>query len=251
MKYFLTRVRLWLISLLGVQSLEGHFFLSGKLLPGSRVIDAGANHGRFAVTFADQYQCEVIAIEPDPQNFALIPVHPKIHRVQAALGFQAGIGVLLKSEDSTAHRLCKKLDSVNDDHREVATVTLSSLMAEYHWDSVDLLKLDIEGMEWDVLNSLSDAELRRFAQVTVEFHDFCGLMPRSGATWEVYCRFARLGFFEVEDPYSNSYNVLFVNTAGPLDYRERWLMTFIFATVWWSRKWDRVCAFVRNCFRLI
>jgi|GEM_PF-598672 len=34
-----------------------------------------------------------------------------------------------------------------------------------------LLKIDIEGGEWDVFNAVDDAILRRFAQVVCEFHD--------------------------------------------------------------------------------
>ena len=45
-------------------------------------------------------------------------------------------------------------------------------------DRVALLKLDIEGSEIDVLGGAGPDLLRRFDQITAEFHDFCGITPR-------------------------------------------------------------------------
>ena len=40
------------------------------------------------------------------------------------------------------------------------------------WDFVDLVKMDIEGMELEMLNSIPDSVLARIGQMSVEFHDF-------------------------------------------------------------------------------
>ena len=39
-------------------------------------------------------------------------------------------------------------------------------------DANDLLKVDIEGAEWDLFDSLSDEDFAKIGQITVEFHDF-------------------------------------------------------------------------------
>ena len=45
-------------------------------------------------------------------------------------------------------------------------------MESFELEKVDVLKLDIEGAELDVLESIPDSLLRKIDQITVEFHDF-------------------------------------------------------------------------------
>jgi hypothetical protein len=49
------------------------------------------------------------------------------------------------------------------------SLTLSNILARIDGEQL-ILKIDIEGDEWDVLNSLSSAELSRFSQIIGEFH---------------------------------------------------------------------------------
>ena len=51
-------------------------------------------------------------------------------------------------------------------------VTLSSIIEDIPAENDLLLKIDIEGWEWEVLNSISDAEISRFRQIIGEFHGF-------------------------------------------------------------------------------
>ena len=51
-------------------------------------------------------------------------------------------------------------------------VTLSSIVSDIPDKNDLLLKIDIEGWEWEVLNSISDAEVSRFRQIIGEFHGF-------------------------------------------------------------------------------
>lgn len=49
-----------------------------------------------------------------------------------------------------------------------ATRTLDDFIAERRLDSVDLLKIDVEGAERDVMNGLSDENLARVRQLIIE-----------------------------------------------------------------------------------
>jgi len=51
-------------------------------------------------------------------------------------------------------------------------VTLSSIIENIPDENDLLLKIDIEGWEWEVLDSISDSELSRFRQIIGEFHGF-------------------------------------------------------------------------------
>lgn len=73
--------------------------------------------------------------------------------------------------------------SIRQDHRnvendtvrtyEVEALTLSSLKTEIGRDSIDFLKLDLEGAEYDLLPSLDKDDLAPFKQVFIEFHHHC------------------------------------------------------------------------------
>jgi len=58
----------------------------------------------------------------------------------------------------------------------VDTITLPALMASLHIEQWDVLKLDIEGAEYDVLMAI-DGPIAR--QISVEFHEHC--FPRGDA----------------------------------------------------------------------
>jgi hypothetical protein len=62
---------------------------------------------------------------------------------------------------------------------EVRAVTLSGFLAAAGLNRVDLVKFDIEGAEIEVLDSCSDEFLTAVPQLTIEFHDFLDLTPRS------------------------------------------------------------------------
>lgn len=56
--------------------------------------------------------------------------------------------------------------------------TLSGVLREHAVPSVDLLKIDVEGAEWDVLQGIEDADWPRLRQLVIEVHDADGRVAR-------------------------------------------------------------------------
>ena len=76
------------------------------------------------------------------------------------------------------------------------TTTFESLCSQYFAGRpIDICKIDIEGAEYDLLDSSPDDLLRRVRYLLMEFHD-------DSKTPAVITRFARLGFSELTE--SNS-----------------------------------------------
>ena len=75
----------------------------------------------------------------------------------------------------------------------VEMITLARLFELLGTDRVDLLKVDIEGAEWDVLSTLTPAVAQRIDQITVEFHDFMDPAERP-RTEQCIARLEGLGF---------------------------------------------------------
>ena len=64
---------------------------------------------------------------------------------------------------------------------EVRTLTPIALLDHLGLDSADILKLDIEGAEYELLQSISADELVPFRQIFIEFHHHmpCIAIPKS------------------------------------------------------------------------
>lgn len=76
----------------------------------------------------------------------------------------------------THHKLCKfsKLKIVASEPSNATEISISDILRKCKIESDDdlLLKIDIEGAEWEIFSAVDDAILRQFRQIICEFHDF-------------------------------------------------------------------------------
>jgi Methyltransferase FkbM domain len=67
--------------------------------------------------------------------------------------------------------LLRFLDRITEGQEvECSLVTLSAVMREYRIETIDLLKIDVEGAELDVLNGIAAADWPRIRQISMESH---------------------------------------------------------------------------------
>jgi FkbM family methyltransferase len=76
----------------------------------------------------------------------------------------------------------------------VRSVSFEDLLAEIGVSRIDLLKLDIEGAEYDVFASISDKTIKNIGQIIVEFHHYCLKGVTEADTRRVVNRITGLGF---------------------------------------------------------
>jgi FkbM family methyltransferase len=148
--------------------------LQYDLGPDSIVLDIGGFAGQWASDIVAMYGCRVHVFEPVPafaarveQRFArnpLVTVHPY---GLAAVGGFVGLAV---SGDASSHVRAEQLGG------EVVSVLLrtpAEVLRELGIDSVDLMKLNIEGAEYDLLDHLLDTGIiARIVELQVQFHAF-------------------------------------------------------------------------------
>jgi FkbM family methyltransferase len=67
---------------------------------------------------------------------------------------------------------------------ECAVTTVSAVLREHALDAVDLVKIDVEGAEWEVLLGIDEQDWPRLRQLVLEVHDVDGRAQRVRALLE-------------------------------------------------------------------
>lgn len=189
-----------------IDFVEKHSFCANALHPASQVVDLGANHGAFAHEIIARYGCRVLAVEPVPSLVASMPQHPNLTLEPAAVSRDGSPVILHLNEQGCAS---EQFGETGVHRLEVPGVRFPDLLARHNVDRVALLKVDIEGAEVGLFESLDDATLARLDQITIEFHDF--LMPEMRADVDaIDARLAGLGFQRVAFSLDNT-DVLYLH----------------------------------------
>lgn len=144
------------------------------------IVDAGANIGLFALWAARAIPTtRIIALEPYPETFHLLQeniransLQHRILPVQRALAGEAGERQMSSLGDSPTHRLI--LGGPKPPPGPSVTVkcsTLADFLQERQLQSVDLLKMDVEGSEWEILFGTPASVLQKVRHIVLEYHE--------------------------------------------------------------------------------
>ena len=176
---------------------DGREYEMGDLGPAPVVIDAGAHVGVASSWFARRYPgALVLAFEPNPDTFALLQGNLRRNGLSRVLPFNAAVapaaGVVplwTVPGDTWGDATLPLAWHAGQPVRRLETpaVTLSSLLA----GPVDLLKLDIEGVETAVLAEAAP-RLGRVRRLVLEFHG--GSDNPANRIEEVLATLKRAGF---------------------------------------------------------
>lgn len=122
-----------------------------------RVLDIGAHIGIFS-RLALTKGCEVISVEPEEKNFELLKVNAgRAKHIKKAVTSAKTAFLEVHSWRGELHKLGQKGVMVD-------TIHLDDLLDKH----VHLLKMDIEGGEYDAL--MTSKRLDRVDQITMEYH---------------------------------------------------------------------------------
>jgi FkbM family methyltransferase len=138
------------------------------------IVDAGANVGIASIYFTHRYpDAKVIAVEPEASNFAAlvknVQPYPAIIPVQAALWNRDGEISIGEPDPSCGRVGAVAFFTHEGEGSKVRAITMRTLMKEMQVQSVDLLKVDIEGAEKEVFENCDWIDDVRC--MMVELHD--------------------------------------------------------------------------------
>jgi len=177
------------------------------LQPGGTFVDVGGNKGDFALLAAKTAgpKGKVVCVEPEPENFSWITRSVKlngydnIQLCNVALSDHEGEAALHLGAKSGFHTLLSGAPERDHGFVMVKTRTLDGLLRESKTDSVNILKIDVEGAELQVLRGAVET-IRANPQLII----FLDLHPVLGVNvFEVFDFLSSLGFgvFEMHPPY--------------------------------------------------
>ena len=137
--------------------------------PSGVLLDLGANIGMTSVWLAKKFSfTQVIAVEPDPNNAALVRQNLELNGItsqvlEAAIGPKEGPARFESSELSNLGRLSEDGSSV------VPMINVDTIIKKFEVKSFALIKIDIEGGEQDLFDGPTPWLARTHA-IIIEFH---------------------------------------------------------------------------------
>ncbi|WP_158587727.1 FkbM family methyltransferase [Algoriphagus lacus] len=138
------------------------------------IVDAGANVGYSPVWFASKFpSAKIYAIEPVLSNFRILEKNtgknPCIIPIQAGLWYE---NVNLKIHDPKIGSWGFETHAADPVEKAgVEGITISGLMERYGLSRIDLLKIDIEGAEFELFKYNSSEWLSKVNMMMIEVHD--------------------------------------------------------------------------------
>ena len=144
------------------------------------ILDCGANVGIFSVwAAARRPDARIVALEPFPATFAALEANirdnhlaNRVRCVQVGLAAEPGERLIRTAGDSPDRQLVLgETAETSDQTVAVQCLDLAACLQRHGLDDLDLLKMDIEGSEWEVLLSTPPEVLFRIRHIQLEYHE--------------------------------------------------------------------------------
>ena len=137
------------------------------------VIDIGAHIGLFSLLVSQLCKTgKILSFEPVSENFDLLVSNLKLNHIKNILPFNMAVSKnsgrldLFLNNDQSAHSIfSKSSESIN-----VESTSLQKIFEEHKISSCKILKLDCEGAEYEIIDSLPSEYLDKIQNMVIEYH---------------------------------------------------------------------------------
>ena len=195
------------------------------------MLDIGANIGAYSIGAAGIGAIKIFSVEPGPlfdrmkSNISLNSLEGIITPIK--LGLSSKPGKMRWYEDlnnpGNAHLVISK-DSLSfekiptqfgDSFVEVDVITLDRLVEINNIENIDLIKIDVEGMEWEVLSSGKEFIERCLPVIVAETHRVASDMMRYDCMTPLFNYLYSLGYESYS--FKNGHFIKFIYPNFDLD----------------------------------
>ena len=137
------------------------------------IIDIGAHIGLFTI-YVSQFcnDCRIYCYEPIKENYDLLVDNIKLNNIKNTTIYQkdvtdkSSIVRIFLNQDNAAHSIFTESNKYED----IESISLKDIFDSNKIQKCDLLKLDCEGSEYIILNSLPDFYFQRIKKIVMEYH---------------------------------------------------------------------------------
>jgi FkbM family methyltransferase len=141
------------------------------------IMDVGANIGMATLYYSQLYpKAKIIAIEPESSNYKMLVKNcSNLMNVTLIEGALWSAERPLVIQDPSAEKWMYTVAEVRSPSasglQEVRAVTVPGIMKSLGVDHIDILKIDIEGAEYELFNNGAQTWLGAVGQIVIELHD--------------------------------------------------------------------------------
>jgi FkbM family methyltransferase len=192
------------------------YFTNGIIVkPGFTVVDVGANIGAFSILAASIVgpSGRVVAFEPMPDTFERLKENVALNDLDnvecrhAAIDAEEGV-ITLRTSKKSAYASAHDVNGNASGEAETTApcLTLERVFEDHRLDRIDLLKVDCEGSEYGIFESLRPELAARIKQIAMEVHPVRGKTPSglqatlTALGFEVHCGYPWTAFNRGEGP---------------------------------------------------
>lgn len=144
------------------------------------VVDLGANIGAFTIFAAKiALNGKVFAFEPERSNYQQLVKNIDLNKLKNSFPYKLGVAhkkctlpLFLSNENKGAASI---YESHSEKKEKINCMILEEIFKLCNIENIDILKMDIEGAEYDVLFSTPKHIFKRINCIVLEFHDFLNL----------------------------------------------------------------------------
>jgi FkbM family methyltransferase len=143
------------------------------------IIDAGANIGLASIVFSKAFpDAEIICVEPDSGNFNSLKLNTnnlKVKLLKKAVWncvTQLEIDKNFRDGQDWSIQVKELSKTKTSTKNIIETVTITGILVDKKWNSIDLLKIDIEGAERFIFDDQYDISFLCLTKcIAIEIHD--------------------------------------------------------------------------------
>jgi FkbM family methyltransferase len=147
------------------------------------IIDIGANEGFYSIKIKGYNpKCRVIAVEPNPYVFDILKRNIKSNNISNIILVNKAIGL---KNGKISFEIVEEVSAIGAGNLRIVnrpwlkdefvkiinvdSITFEKLCQEYNINKIDILKIDVEGMETDIIRNSKNI-LKRVNRIVLERH---------------------------------------------------------------------------------
>lgn len=173
------------------------------------VIDIGAHIGLFSL-FASQYSGngKIFSYEPIKENFELFSENINLNKLQNIHAFNSAVSSkngkieIFYNDDEAGHSIFGN----NEKNVTVNSISLQKIFDENKIQCCNFLKIDCEGAEYEIIDSLPTEYFDKIDKIVIEYH-FADSKPELSK--KLFSKLVNIGFETYSPPHYNDMGLLY------------------------------------------